>query len=380
MSLDSTQHSIDIRRGPGVVLVGGGTAGHVSPALAIAEALQQSFDAIDLCFIGTAEGIESRLVPSSGYRLETVHGAPLYRVGWGEKLRAVWSLCRGIIQARRVLRSSGAKLVIGFGGYVTAGTLLAAWSLGLRTAIHEANILPGLTNKLLGRFVDRVYLGFETAAGSFPKGRTLVSGNPIRQDIASLIGQEREAPRADSRPLHILVTGGSEASLFLNENVPAVLQRVAQRGLELEVRHQVGEFDLKSVQAAYANAGITAKVDSYISDMSEAYRWADFAITRGGAITIAELAATGLPALLVPLPNAAGDHQAVNAWAVEKAGGGWWVREAHWHDDEVADRMTAFLTNREAWQMASNNVRRLAAPDAAQKLVADCKLLMTRKG
>jgi UDP-N-acetylglucosamine--N-acetylmuramyl-(pentapeptide) pyrophosphoryl-undecaprenol N-acetylglucosamine transferase len=279
-------------------------------------------------------------------------------------------------EARHLLKQHGAQLVISLGGYTSAGVVLAARSLGLPTVIHEANIVPGLANRLLGRFVQRVYLGFAAAGWAFSPQHTQITGNPIRAEIAQLGSEKRSAPSQAKRRAHILVTGGSQGSPFLNQQVPALLRAVADHGIALEVWHQAGDERCEPIQTAYAHLGLPARVVSYIPDMAEAYGWADFALTCAGALTLSELALVGLPALFVPLAVTAGDHQTQNALAMTEAGAGWWVAEAHWNQEALARRMATLLGDADAWAHASAGMRRLAIPDAAQRVVADCEALL----
>jgi len=359
-----------------VVVAGGGTAGHVYPGLAIADAYARSCDAVKLLFIGTPQGLESRLVPQSGHSLRLVQGGPLFGVGVGGKLLTLWRSGIGMMQARRLLRASGTNLVIGVGGYASAAAILAARSLGLGTAIHEANTVPGLANALLGRVVDRIYLGSAAAYRAFPKGRTLVTGNPVRSEIVKVGNEERRAPQDAGRPARVLITGGSLGSPFLNRRVPELLAQTARRGLGLEVLHQVGEFAAEPVCTAYTKAGLAARVTPYIEDMASAYRWADCAIARAGAGTIAELAVCGIPALLVPLPHAPGNHQIINARAFAESGAGWWVRETDWEPAALAQQLVNLLSDAGSWTTASRGARRLGAPEAADAIVVDCEAMM----
>ncbi len=362
-----------------VAVVGDGTAGHVYPALAIADAYRKFGDTVDWLVVGGPDGFAARLEPSHGYRLALVQSGPLFGVGVAGKLRTLWRLGVGVCQARRVLRAAETKLVIGVGGYASAAALLAAKSLRLATAIYEANAVPGLTNKLLGRFVDRIYLGSAAAGWGFPAARTLVTGNPIPSRILAGGGRERVAPHGTGRPVHILVTGGSLGARFLNQQVPDLLARVAARGLSIEVRHQVGGFDPDQVRPAYAHAGIPAAVVPYIEDMTDAYGWADFAIARAGAGTLAELAVSGLPALLVPLPTAPGNHQITNALAFVDAGGGWCVQETDWQPAALTEQIVRIFSDVGVWTSASQGARRFATPDAARTIAADCEALMKRR-
>jgi UDP-N-acetylglucosamine--N-acetylmuramyl-(pentapeptide) pyrophosphoryl-undecaprenol N-acetylglucosamine transferase len=265
-------------------------------------------------------------------------------------------------------------MVIGFGGYASGGVMLAARSLGLKTAIHEANVVPGLTNKWLGRIVDRVYLGFEKSGWAFPKPKTLVTGNPVRPEIVNVGLQRQSRPRT---PIRILVTGGSQGSDFLNRRVPELLGSLTARGFSMVVRHQAGRFDSKSIDAAYRKAELTASIVPYIDDMDEAYRWADFAVACSGSLTVAELAASRLPALLVPLAGSAADHQAANAMAFAETGLGIWIREAEWNVDVLSEGIARLLSDTDSGRSASPSANRLAIPDAASRIVADCEALMS---
>jgi UDP-N-acetylglucosamine--N-acetylmuramyl-(pentapeptide) pyrophosphoryl-undecaprenol N-acetylglucosamine transferase len=359
-----------------VAVVGDGTAGHVYPALAIADAYKHFCDAADLLFIGIPDSFAARLAPIHGYRLALVQGGPLFGVNLAGKMSTLWRLGIGVQQARQIIRAAHLKLVIGVGGYASAAALLAAKSLGLSTAIYEANTVPGLTNKLLGRTVDRVYLGFAAARRAFPEGRTLVTGNPLRPRILTSGSEKRVPPHGADRPLHILVTGGSLGAPFLNHKVPELLVQVAARGLALEVQHQVGGTDPAQIHRAYVRARIPAVVVPYLDDIAESYRWADFAITRAGAGTVAELAVSGLPALLVPLPYAPGNHQVTNALAFVGAGGGWYVEEKDWQLDALTEQLTKIFTDAAAWTTVSQRARQFATPNAAHAIVADCEALM----
>ena len=356
-----------------IAIAGGGTGGHVNPALAIADAYVQQVGASPM-FIGTAKGLEARLVPQRGYTLELVDGSRLVGGSLSAKIRGLVGLVRGVSQARKILKKHGVKLVIGVGGYASGAALLAARTLGLRTAIHESNAVPGFTNKVLGRLVDRVYLGFEAAAAAFPGDKVVVTGNPVRSEIETL-DVSRALP-ADPAPAQVLVVGGSQGALFLNENVPALLAAVRDRGVALKVRHQVGKLDAEPVEAAYAKAGVDAEVVKYIDDMAAAYRWANFAVTRAGSGTVSELAAARLPALLVPFPYAAGDHQAANARAFADAGAGFWQRQRDWNSEKLADRVASLMSDDGAMDRAVRGALAVARPDAARAVVADCESMM----
>jgi UDP-N-acetylglucosamine--N-acetylmuramyl-(pentapeptide) pyrophosphoryl-undecaprenol N-acetylglucosamine transferase len=355
-----------------VAIVGGGTAGHVYPALAFGDAYRRLLgEEVEILFIGTSEGFEARLLPKSGEHVELVPGSPFFGVGMRGKTRALLSTIAGLSAARHLLKQKQIQLVVGFGGYASAGALLAAKAIGLRTAIHESNIVPGLTNRALGRIVDRVYLGFEEGRRGFPVRRAVVTGIPVRESVLRA-AQARRTPLR-SRPARILVTGGSQGSSFLNERAPELMHELCERGVDIQVRHQAGENGCTLVREGYAQVETDAEVTSYIDDMAEAFAWADFAICCSGAGTLAELAACGLPSLLVPLAGSTRDHQAANAKVFATATGGWWVREEDWNAEALARQIMPLLTDDAAWRDFSERARRLSKPDAARALVADCE-------
>ena len=357
-----------------VAIAGGGTGGHVTPALAIADAFVRAGLPSPL-FIGTSHGLEARLVPARGYRLAMVSGSRLVGTGLLGKVRGAWSLLRGILAARGILRAESIRCVIGVGGYASGAALLAARSMGVATAVHESNAVPGLTNKVLGRVVGRSYLGFDAARADFPARSSVMVGNPVRPEIAA-ISRERVLPVASERPVRLLIVGGSQGSLFLNEQVPALVSALAQAlqasDRSLQVVHQVGKLDSAPVVARYQELAIDAEVVGYIDDMAARLDAADFAITRSGSGTTAELSAAGLPALLVPFPFAAGDHQAANAAAFCDGGAGTWCRQADWQVQKLASAIVPLLTDNALYDRASRSARAAGRSDAADALVRDC--------
>ncbi len=365
-----------------IVLAGGGTGGHVTPALALADAFRAEVPGCDVLFIGTPQGMEATLVPKRGWRIETVPGSRLVGGGLLAKFKGLGNLLQGILAARAILKRERPSLVIGVGGYASGAALLAARTLNIPTAVHESNAVPGLTNRVLGALVDRVYLGFAAARSDFPRDTCVVSGNPVRPEIRIVGGQRPETWDGAQRqhPPRILVVGGSQGSEFLNERVPGLLAALAELGVTVEVRHQVGKLSAAPVVARYVDNGLTHTVESFIDDMAAAYAWADLAITRSGSGTVAELAAASLPALLVPFPHAAGDHQAANAKAFADAGAGAWVRQGEWNEARLAHNLKDLLTNPLKWQAASLAARQMAGGDAALAVVEDCQEWLGARG
>jgi len=370
-----------------VAIAGGYTAGHVNTGLEIAREYQSSFGATSILFIGAPHGFEERLVPPAGHRLETISGAPVVNRGFFGKLQGVWRACIGAVQARRLLEAYDIELVIGVGSYASAATLLAARLLGRRTALHEANEQPGFANRFSARFVDRIYLGSRSALDGLGRHaaasatlaasdqqRVVVTGNPVRQEILAC---SSHAPMQDSKgPVRILVTGGSLGSAFLNERAPDLLTQLADRGIEVEVHHQAGTTDLEAIRARYRQRGISATVASYFDAMAEQYGRAHFAITSAGAITLAELAACGLPALVVPLGGASHGHQLSNAVAYSRHTGALWSREEEWNPRDLATAIAHQLQDPARWAECSQHAHRNTRSHAARSLVENCESMM----
>jgi UDP-N-acetylglucosamine--N-acetylmuramyl-(pentapeptide) pyrophosphoryl-undecaprenol N-acetylglucosamine transferase len=362
-----------------IAIVAGGTAGHVYPALAVADAYRAALPGSEVLFLGNSAGFEAELVGRTRYRFRSISSSALMRENLWGKARAIRNLLSSYVEARRILKAGGFQMVLGFGSYTCGGAIPAARSLGLKTAIHESNTRAGLANRFLGAIVDRAYIGFESAERDFPSERTCLTGNPVRADVLALFDEERQAP-AGERPVRILVTGGSLGSPFLNRRTPEMIECLAASGLRVEVRHQSGHRSGDDVRALYRRALVEGSVSEYIEDMPEAYRWADFAITSAGAATMAELAVAGLPTLFVPLRAAARNHQLGNAIAFTNQGGGWYVEEHAWQPKTVARGIAALLNDGNAWCAASSAMRRLARPFAAELIVAECEKLAAGSG
>jgi len=352
----------------------GDTAGHVLPALAIAEAYREAWSDVDVAFLAADDGPARRLVTAAGYSLHVVPATPLVRVGVLGRIVGAIRVVPTIAVARRVLKSRDARLVIGTGGAASGGAVLAARSLGLPTAIVEPNAVPGLANHLLRRIAQRVYVTFDSAASGFPPGRALKTGLPLRASRASVL--RNRIPPSPGRPVHLFVTGGSRGDAFLAAQIPVLTARLQEAGLSLEVRHQVAAIDPGVVAQRYSQLHIHAQVLPFLDDITDAYDWADMIIARAGAGTIAELALAGVPSLLVPLADAAADHQAANATAFADMGACMWVREDDWAPDHVAARMIEVLGTPAAWTAMSSAARAFATPHAARDIVDDCERLM----
>ncbi len=353
-----------------VAVAGGGTAGHVTSAVAIMAAYRAGFNA-EIFFIGCRDGFEARLIPAAGFELQIVPGTPYARRNALEKVRALVELARGTLAAKRLLKARKTELVIGLGGYASLGAILAAKLLGIPSVIHEANVLPGLANRIVGSLADLVFLGWGQAGARF-QTKTILTGNPVRQNLNVCGSRFRDY--GENR--RIFVTGGSGGSPFLNENVPLLLAKVRDLGVPLKVLHQAGAGQAGQVRARYSELRMDGRVEEFVDDMVAAYRESDYVITAAGALTLAEVAMAGVPAFLVPQSAAANGHQIANADVFSRLSGGDWVREEEWDTTQVAGRLAATLGNPHALRMQATRLRELATPEAAQTLVAECETFL----
>lgn len=345
-----------------LVIAGGGTGGHLFPGIAVAEALLDVDPASEVLFVGTERGIEARAVPKAGFEVKFIEVSGLKRVGLKKRVTGLAQLPRSLFQSRQLLREFGADAVLGVGGYASGPVLVAAKTLGLPTAICEQNSVPGVTNKILARLVDRVYLTFAASQSFFPGHKTELVGNPVRRSFRQ--AARREAPAVE-RGL-IFTFGGSQGARPLNEGVPAALGILAQRGRDVRALHQAGKDDVGSVQAAYERATVSAEVTPFIDDMVTAYRRAHVVICRAGATSCSELTALGVPGILVPFPQAADDHQTKNAQDLVAAGAAVLLPQSELTPERLADEIEKLLIDDERRARLSDAARRAGKIDAGE--------------
>ncbi len=345
-----------------VLIAAGGTGGHVFPALAVADALRDR--GVEVTFAGTAAGMEARLVPERNYPLHILDMQGLRGKGMGRWLRAPWRVSKAVLQARQILRKTRSQAVLGMGGYVAAPVGLAAWSLGLPLCLHEQNAIAGLSNRLLAPLAKHVFLGFPGTR--LNRGEWV--GNPVRSSIRNLPEpQIRFAARQG--PARLLIMGGSQGAKVLNAISIAAIAAMQPEERPL-IWHQSGKDHLDSTRTAYAEAGIQARVEPFIEEVSEALAWADLALCRAGAATIAELAAAGLGAILIPFPFAVDDHQAANARFLEDAGAARMLRQENLNSLELRDILAPLLCDpalRLRWAEAARQQNRGDAAAAVAK-------------
>jgi UDP-N-acetylglucosamine--N-acetylmuramyl-(pentapeptide) pyrophosphoryl-undecaprenol N-acetylglucosamine transferase len=352
-----------------VVFAGGGTGGHVYPGLALLSAIREQSEQSEFHWIGTRGRVEERAVPLAGIDLAFLDVAFLKGRRGAALVRAAAGLPRAVAQAGAHLRRWRADAVIGLGGFVSGPVCVAAAALGIPVFILEQNAQPGMTNRAAGKVAKHVYVCFDEAIPHFPAGRATVAGNPVRAELLALAGTQSRA--GVSTPPRVLVFGGSQGARVLNENAAGLFARLKASGVAADVWHISGPGAVEKVRASWDAAGVVARVDSYVDDMGAAYEWADLVVCRAGATSIAELTALGLPALYVPFPLAADDHQTANARAVVQAGGGLMVRDDEFSTGRAERLLSNALRNPDVLQRMGEQARRLGRPDAASWIARD---------
>jgi UDP-N-acetylglucosamine--N-acetylmuramyl-(pentapeptide) pyrophosphoryl-undecaprenol N-acetylglucosamine transferase len=345
-----------------VVIAGGGTGGHLYPGLALADALGSR--GVSVTFVGTAGGIEARVVPAAGYPLRLLPGRQLRGGGAGRAVIGLVTAAGAALRGIGLLGALRPSLVVGVGGYASVAVVLAAAARGIPTVLLEQNAVPGAANRFLARLAHRVCVGFAESGDLFPPGRALYTGNPVRADIL------RPRPSRD-RP-GLLVFGGSAGAHRLNEATLEALQALGRMGRDLGVTHQTGVADLDTIRARYAAIGLPARVEPFIADMGSAYAAADVVVARAGAMTCAEVTAVGLPAILVPYPHAADDHQRRNAEILVRAGAAEMILDVELTGKRLAASLGALLADAGRRARMAERARALGRPDAAQRVAEEC--------
>jgi UDP-N-acetylglucosamine--N-acetylmuramyl-(pentapeptide) pyrophosphoryl-undecaprenol N-acetylglucosamine transferase len=350
-------------KGP-VLIMAGGTGGHVFPALELARRLRER--SVEVVWLGTRRGIEARVIGAEDIPIEWLSVGGLRGKGWRTRLAAPWRLAVALWQALAVMRRRRPRLVVGLGGFVTGPGGIAAWLTRRPLLIHEQNAIAGFTNRALAPLAREVLAAFP---GSFPaRVHAQVIGNPVRREISALPPPQERLGRRGAA-VHVLVVGGSQGALRLNTVVPYALQRTAVRCV---VRHQAGERWCEACRQNYAAAGVAADVQPFIADMAEAYGWADLVICRAGALTVAELAAAGVGALLVPFPAAVDDHQTCNARLLVQAGAAVLIAERDLTAERLAAEIERVGADRRRLIAMAECARTLAHPEAAEVFAERC--------
>jgi UDP-N-acetylglucosamine--N-acetylmuramyl-(pentapeptide) pyrophosphoryl-undecaprenol N-acetylglucosamine transferase len=356
-----------------VLIAAGGTGGHIYPGIAVAKEVMRRDGESVVRFVGTARGLETRLVPQAGFELSLIESSGLKNVGVVARLRGLAILPKSFFAARRLIKEFQPNVVVGAGGYVSGPVLLSAALMSLPTLVMESNALPGWTNRRLARFVDKAAVTFEAALPTF-RGKGVVTGNPVRHQFFEI-----RAKRRDPSQFSVLVFGGSQGAHAINEGMLAALPQLEEFHGAMRVTHQTGEADYESVREGYLKAGWNdVDVRRYIKDMVECFAKADLVICRAGATTTAELVAAGKAAVMIPFPLAADDHQRKNAEALEVAGAARMILQKDLTGERLASEIDTLMRDPEKITEMERGARKLAKGDAAAATVDLIEALVTK--
>jgi UDP-N-acetylglucosamine--N-acetylmuramyl-(pentapeptide) pyrophosphoryl-undecaprenol N-acetylglucosamine transferase len=363
-----------------VLIAGGGTGGHLYPGIALAEEITRAGG--EVLFVGTARGLETKLVPEAGFALELMDVTGLKRTGMGGLLRGLARLPRAFGRAREILRAFRPDLVVGVGGYASGPLVFAAAVTGYPTVIQEQNSRPGLTNRLLGKLVRRVFIAFSDARGSFAARKLRAFGNPVRRRFLDRVATRAGTPGAEPLGRKLVILGGSQGSHAVNELTSTMVQVLKARDILPPVVHQTGAAEIDRMNLYYEALGLSKDVESraFIDDMPEVLADAALVIARAGALTLAELAIMGRPAVLIPLPTATDDHQTRNALEFARAGAAVVVPQYETAATQLADIVAALLADPDHRAKMAEAMRGLARPNATREIVRELETLARPRG
>ncbi len=346
-----------------VLIAAGGTGGHIYPGIAVAKEIMRRDSSSEVLFVGTARGLETRIVPENGFQLSLINSAGLKNVGLVGKIKGLAVLPRSFLEARQLIREFDPDVVVGAGGYVSGPVLLTASLMRVPTLVMDSNALPGFTNRRLAMFVDKAALTFAEALPFFGK-KGVVTGNPVRKEFFEIAEPE------SSNKLRLLVFGGSQGSRAINNAMVDALSKLRIDRESLEITHQTGDFDFEVVRESYNRAGwAAADVRRYIFDMVSEFAKTDLIVCRAGATTCAELAAAGKASIMIPLPTAADDHQRKNAEAMQNAGASRMILQRDLSGESLANEISDLVASPDAIAEMEGSAKQMARSDAAEATV-----------
>jgi UDP-N-acetylglucosamine--N-acetylmuramyl-(pentapeptide) pyrophosphoryl-undecaprenol N-acetylglucosamine transferase len=345
-----------------VLFAAGGTGGHIFPAIAVAkEIMKRHPERCEVLFVGTARGLETRIVPENGFQLSLIHSSGLKNVGMGGKLKGFAVLPKSFLEARQIIRQFRPHVVVGAGGYVTGPVLMMAAIMGVPTLVMDSNALPGFTNRQLARFVDKAALTFDVSLPYFGK-KGVVTGNPVRHEFFSIPPKER------GEKFHVLIFGGSQGARAVNNAMAEALASLERFNGNLTITHQTGEADFERIRDAYADSKFAnADVRPFISNMSGEFGKADLIVSRAGATTCAELSAAGKASIMIPLPTAADDHQRKNAEALEVGGAAKMILQRDLTGEKLAAEISRLVESPYTITEMEKAAKAMGRVDAAEK-------------
>ena len=359
------------------VIAGGGTGGHLFPGMAIAEAFIGREKGNEVLFIGTEKGIEAKVLADGRFPLKTIRAMPLKGKSFVAKGKALWSIPAAVREALSALKEFRPQIVVGVGGYASGPALVAAFLLGAKRAIHEQNMIPGMTNRFLKRLSHRIFVSFEETRKYFPERKTFVTGNPIRKEfLACLHPGGKQAGKKEEDRFTVLVFGGSAGAHRINVAMVEALSSLHEMKSSLRVIHQTGGADFDLISAEYEKKGIHALVRPFFEEMAACYQMADLVVCRAGASTLAELAVCGKAAIFVPYPYAAHHHQYVNAKKLVDLGAAKMILDEELSGERLGETILHLYHHPVERQRMEEAIRKIGRPRAAEEIVDHCYALV----
>ena len=355
-----------------VLIAGGGTGGHLFPGIALAEEVVTRHHKNEVVFVGTEKGLEARVVPQAGFPLEFIRAQGLKGKGLWQFIKGLLALPMAFIASFRILQRHRPDVVVGVGGYSSGPVVMAAWMMGIPTAVQEQNALPGFTNKTLGKFVKVVFTAFEGARAFFPEGKVHLVGNPIRRKLMDNYLRSHVAHEHFS----VLIFGGSLGAKGINQRVVEALDHLGDLKEQVTFVHQTGKNDLEMVSKGYSDRGFHAEVREFIDDMSDAYARADLVVCRAGATTLSELTVCKKASILIPFPFATDNHQEANAQALVEAGAALMFRQSELTGQQLAEQIRALKMDPARLKQMEKKAGLLGRPEASKELADICVELM----
>jgi len=354
-----------------IIIAGGGTGGHLFPGIAIAEAFKEKDPNNNILFVSTGRPVELAILKKSGYSHRRITAEGIKGRGTWNQIISLLKIPKGIIDSFLILKEFQCDLVVGVGSYSSGPVVIAAWLTGIRIALHEQNILPGITNRVLSCFADRIYVSFKNTTGLNQK-KLIVTGNPVRKEIRKLSSLSPATEHEnEEKSFTVLISGGSQGAHSINIMMTEALKHISGKERFFFI-HQTGNQDIEAVKSAYTEHGISCVVKPFFDDMARQYQQTDLIICRAGATTAAEITAIGKPAIFIPFPFAADNHQVLNARTLAQEGAAEMILQHELTGEILARRIEYYASNPDSLKIMKEQAEKFGRPDAAEVIVKDC--------
>ena len=359
-----------------IIIAGGGTGGHLFPAIAIAQEFMAKNSENKVIFVSTGNPFELSVLDKAGFTLEKITAEGIKGRGLLRQLRSIWKIPMGIFESIRIIKNFKPDLLMGVGSYAAGPVAIGAWFMRKKLILHEQNILPGITNRILSRFADRIYVSFKNTKANFNPEKVVYTGNPLRKEFMQKAKEKKNTTAsAQKHPFTVLILGGSQGAHSINEAVINALEHFRGKH-NFYFIHQTGKQDEAAVKKAYKDQGISCMVKSFFDDMPQQYQRANLIICRAGATTVAELAAVGKGVIFIPFPFAADNHQVLNARTFTESGAAEMILQKDLTGSILAQRIEYYASNKKALAVMAAKAKSLGKPDAAKIIVEDCYKLI----